>query len=96
MTDDRSRNETLLAVALGSPRKGAERRMLPDRRSGVDRRHARLDVPHDRRSGAERRQAVRRMVDRAEGATLLQKARNRLGRPSRRQPKLEDPGNGLR
>lgn len=69
--------------------------MLPDRRSGVDRRKTALDVHHERRSGSERRHAVRRKVDRDEGATLLQKARTRLsGR--REQPETEDGGNGFR
>jgi hypothetical protein len=79
---DDSRLEVLLAVALGSRRKRAERRLLPDRRSGVDRRRIQVDVAQERRLGSERRQIVRRTVDRDEGATLLQKARSRLG-PSR-------------
>jgi hypothetical protein len=75
---DDSRLEVLLAVALGSRRKRTERRMLPDRRSGVDRRQTRLDVDRERRAGIERRDDNRRKVDRDEGATLLQKARSRL------------------
>jgi hypothetical protein len=75
---DDSRLEVLLAVALGSRRKRTERRMLPDRRSGVDRRQTRLDVDRERRAGIERRDDIRRKVDRDEGATLLQKARSRL------------------
>lgn len=78
MGDGSSQEELLLAIALGSARNGTERRMVPDRRSGVERRKARRDVPHERRSGGERRQAVRRNVDRREGVTLLQKARTRL------------------
>ena len=89
MGESPSRQEVLLAVALGgSRRKHNERRLLPDRRTGVDRRKARGDAPYERRSGAERRQAVRRTVDREEGSTLLQKARSRLsGRlaPNRQQ-----------
>jgi hypothetical protein len=93
---DASRREVLLAVALGSRRKGKERRVLTDRRSGINRRNTRLDVPHERRSGSERRQAVRRKVDQDEGATLLQKARSRLSGRSRQQPETENPGDGLR
>jgi len=70
----------LLAIALGLPQEQNERRLLPDRRSGVDRRKTRLDVPHERRTGGERRRAVRRKVDLEEGATLLRKARSRLSR----------------
>lgn len=96
MGEDASRREVLLAVALGSRRKRTEQRLLPDRRSGVDRRKARLDVPHERRSGSERRQLVRRKVDRDEGATLLQKARSRLTGNVRRSAETEDLGDGLR
>jgi hypothetical protein len=53
---------------------------MPDRRSGVERRKISSPAPVERRSGIERRQAVRRRVDRDEGATLLQKARTRLSR----------------
>jgi hypothetical protein len=85
MGDGSSEEEVLLAIALGSAREGTERRMVPDRRSGVERRKASRDVPYERRSGAERRQVVRRRVDRREGVTLLQKARSRLGGRSRRR-----------
>jgi hypothetical protein len=71
--------EVLLAVALGS-RHRTERRMLPDRRSGVERRKKSLDQRVDRRSGIHRRQVIRRQTDRDDGATLLQKARTRLMR----------------
>jgi len=54
MTGNRSRRDVLLALALGSPRhKG--RRVLSDRRSGIDRRKASFKVPTERRSGVERR-----------------------------------------
>jgi hypothetical protein len=79
MGDDSSSNdEMLLAIALSSPQEHNERRLLPDRRSGVDRRKKRLHVPCERRSNDERRQAVRRTVDLKEGSTLLKKARSRL------------------
>lgn len=96
MGDDASQDEMLLAVALGSSRRGGERRMLPDRRSGVDRRKHRVDVQHERRSNAERRQVARRKVDREEGTTLLQKARTRLTWGSRQRSDAEEPGDGLR
>jgi len=94
MAGGNSARDVLLAVALGSRRKTQERRMLPDRRSGVDRRKARVEVPYERRSGSERRQLERRKVDRAEGSTLLQKARTRLS--SRFGPEPEDPEDGVR
>jgi hypothetical protein len=87
----------LLAVALGSRGKQREHRILPDRRSGIDRRNAALEVPYDRRSGGERRQVVRRGADREDGSTLLQKARNRLRALGvRQQREKEKPDDGLR
>jgi hypothetical protein len=83
--DSSSQEEVLLAIALGSAREGTERRIVPDRRSGVERRKARREVANERRSSAERRQVVRRKVDRQEGVTLLEKARSRLGVRSRQQ-----------
>jgi hypothetical protein len=75
-----SRRDVLLAVALGSRRQKKERRLLSDRRSGIDRRKVSSTALIERRSGIERRQALRRSVDRDEGATLLEKARTRLTR----------------
>jgi hypothetical protein len=86
----------LLAVALGSLRKREERRLLPDCRSGIDRRQARLEVAVERRSTLDRRLLMRRVVDRAEGATLLQKARSRLTRLQGKRPRRDDPADGLR
>lgn len=80
MGADSSRRDVLLAVALGSRRRRKERRAIPDRRSGIDRRKDVVEVAGDRRSGMERRQIVRRKEDRDEGVTLLQKARSRLAR----------------
>jgi hypothetical protein len=88
--------EVLLAVALGSPRKATERRMLPDRRSGLDRQKTRQEVSYERRSGEERRQAARRRMDREEGPTLLQKARSRLTGRFRQPSETKDPADGLR
>lgn len=78
--------EVLLAVALGSQHR-AERRVLPDRRSGVERRKESVDPRVDRRSAIQRRQVIRRQTDREDGATLLQKARTRLMRWRRGGPK---------
>jgi hypothetical protein len=77
-----SRRDVLWALALGSRRqkKERERRLLSDRRSGIDRRKISSTALIERRSGIERRQALRRRVDRDEGATLLEKARTRLTR----------------
>jgi hypothetical protein len=79
MGGDASRRDALLALALGSRRRKKERRLLPDRRSGVDRRRIAVEVSSERRSGCERRQTIiRRKDDRYEGTTLLEKARRRL------------------
>jgi hypothetical protein len=86
--------EVLLAVALGSEHR-AERRMLPDRRSGVERRKESLDRWEDRRSAIQRRQVIRRQTDRDDGATLLQKARTQLLR-WRRGGSREGWDDGLR
>lgn len=86
--------DVLLAVGLSS-RRQEERRLLPDRRSGIERRKRSLPVEVERRSGVERRQGVRRRADLAEGSTLLEKARNRLMRRPRSGSK-EDQGDGLR
>jgi hypothetical protein len=81
MARNPSGRDVLLAVALGSRRREEdERRLFPDRRSGVERRHASFEVSNERRSGLERRHTVRRMGDRNDGATLLQKARSHLPR----------------
>jgi hypothetical protein len=70
--------------------------MLPDRRSGIERRKTRAEVPYERRSGSERRQLVRRKLDRDEGPTLIEKARTRLSRQSHRQPASKETNGGLR
>lgn len=85
--------DVLLALALGSRRR-VERRVLPDRRSGIDRRKIQLRVAKERRA-AERRQVVRRQADEDEGPTLLEKARARTGRP-RQSRSGEARGDGLR
>jgi hypothetical protein len=71
--------DVLLALALGSRRR-RERRVLPDRRSGIDRRNRSVAVQYERRSGVDRRLVVRRQADRIEGGTLLEKARTRIRR----------------
>lgn len=76
--------EVLLAIALGS-RQQQERRLLPDRRSGIERRSMSMEVEAERRSGVERRRSVRRQVDEREGTTLLQKARLRVTGRSRNE-----------
>jgi hypothetical protein len=96
MGDDATRREVLLAVALGTRRKRKDRRGLPDRRSGIDRRKDRLPVGEERRSGGERRQVVRRKTDQDEGPTLLEKARNRLSAGFQRRTAVEDSRDGLR
>jgi predicted nucleic acid-binding Zn ribbon protein len=91
-----SSRDVLLAVALGSRRHDQERRVLPDRRSGIDRRKVSFTVPIERRSGVERRQTIRRKDDVDEGATLLQKARSRLTRRRCERAVEDDPTRGLR
>jgi hypothetical protein len=78
--------EVLLAIALGS-RQQQERRLLPDRRSGIERRRMTMEVEAERRSGVERRRFVRRQADQREGATLLQKARLRVRGRIRNEPR---------
>jgi hypothetical protein len=78
MSDEVPREEeVLLAVALGSARKATDRRVLPERRTGLDRRQARQDVSYERRSG-ERRQAVRRKIDRKKAPRLRRDPTNGL------------------
>jgi hypothetical protein len=93
---DASGRDVLLAVALGSRRHGKERRVLPDRRSGIDRRKDSLKVTTERRSGDDRRQNARRKDDREDGVTLLDKARSRLTRWRAERPMGHDPTDGLR
>jgi hypothetical protein len=96
MGDGASRRDVILAVALGARRQKKERRVMPDRRSGVERRKVASPVPIERRSGIDRRRAVRRRVDRDEGATLLQKARTRLTRLQGERRSGDDSVDGLR
>ena len=86
-----SGRDVLLAVALGSRRRDEERRRFPDRRSGVERRRASVEVSSERRSNLERRQTVRRKEDRDDGATLLQKARSCMPRQKVRDRLAGDP-----
>jgi hypothetical protein len=64
-----------LALAAGDP---AERRVLPDRRSGVDRRKETVPVSRDRRRGGERRRRARRKEETPPGGLLMRALR--LGR----------------
>jgi hypothetical protein len=73
---ERSRREVLLALALGI-RRGRERRILPDRRSGIDRRTQSIGVSVERRSGLDRRDGLRRRSDVGREGGLLQRARRR-------------------
>lgn len=97
MGEEHSPEEVLLAIGLANRPEGTERRVHPDRRSGLDRRRTRPAFPSERRSGGERRQVVRRKIDKEEGPSLLQKARNRLASRLRRSPETADhPHDGLR
>jgi hypothetical protein len=79
MGGDASRSDALLALALGSRRqRKKERRLFPDRRSGIERRKIVSELSTERRSGCERRQTIRRSADGREGTTLLANARRRL------------------
>jgi hypothetical protein len=64
-----------LALAAGDP---SERRLLPDRRSGVDRRKETVSVSPDRRRGAERRRRARRKDETSPAGLLMRMLR--LGR----------------
>ena len=75
MSVERSRREVLLALALGAGH--PERRLLPDQRSGIDRRTVDAQVDVERRLGVERRSGRRRKGDTA-GGGLLQRVRARL------------------
>lgn len=97
MGDDAARRDQLLAIGLATRRRGAERRVRPDRRSGSDRRKAQVAVPYERRSGDDRRQVVRRKIDQRDGPTLLDKARSRLGGRLHHRSETEDhPHHGFR
>lgn len=87
------RRDVLLAVGLSS-RPHDERRVFPDRRSGIERRKHVREVSIERRSGVERRRTVRRRADREEGSTLLEKADTRVA-GQQRQAK-GGRGDGLR
>jgi hypothetical protein len=96
MGHEKPRNDdVLLAIALGA-RRQVERRILPDRRSGIERRKRVAEVAHERRSGGERRQLVRRDADHDEGPTLLAKARTRMVRRLLRHGSQKARGDGLR
>lgn len=59
MGGPRSDEDQLLAIALGS--RENDRRVLPDRRTGIDRRqYAEVAPDTERRSGTDRRQRLRR------------------------------------
>jgi hypothetical protein len=64
--------DVLLAVALGAS--SSERRLLPDRRTGIDRRKGGAPPPagSERRSGTDRRRGPRRQGETTTG--LLQRA----------------------
>jgi hypothetical protein len=75
MGEEPRENDVLLALALaaGDP---PERRVLPDRRSGFDRRKEPVRVSRDHRLGAERRRQARRK-DETTPAGLLMRALRR-------------------
>ena len=52
-------DEVRLALALAAAH-GSERRLLPDRRFGLNRRKERMLVSDERRAGGERRRQARR------------------------------------
>jgi len=59
MGEEPTTGEVLLALALAAART-EERRVLPDRRSGLHRRKEPMPVSNDRRTGEERRRVARR------------------------------------
>jgi hypothetical protein len=72
--DGQSREDVLLAVALGS-RSQRERRVLPDRRKGLDRRKIADPIVSSDRRVRERRQERRRRGDPNPGGLLARLAR---------------------
>jgi len=66
-------DEVLLALALAAAHP-PEPRVLPDRRSGLDRRKERMLVSNERRAGEERRRQARRK-DETQPTGLLRRAR---------------------
>lgn len=81
MGDTPSPDEIRLAMAL-SAALGRERRLLPDRRSGIDRRKMRVPVLKDSRSGEDRRRQARRAGEQAPGG-LLRRMRDSFSRTPR-------------
>jgi hypothetical protein len=71
--DRPSREDVLLAVALGS-RSQRERRVLPDRRTGLDRRKIADPIVSSERRVSERRQEPRRRGDPNPGGLLARLA----------------------
>jgi hypothetical protein len=78
MAEPPPQDEIRLAMALAAGRQ-RERRVLPDRRSGIDRRRTEVPVVEDRRSGEERRRHARRAGERAPGG-LLRRVRESFSR----------------
>jgi hypothetical protein len=76
MGDQPREDDVLLALALaaGDP---PERRVLPDRRSGLDRRKETVPVSRDRRLGAERRCRARRKDETTPAGLLMRALRRR-------------------
>jgi hypothetical protein len=73
-------DDVLLAVALAAA-PPPDRQVLPDRRSGLDRRKEPMSVSKDRRSGEDRRRHTRREGE-TPPAGLLRRVRAKLPRPS--------------
>jgi len=73
MGEQPSDDEVRLALALAAAHR-SERRVLPDRRSGLDRRKETVLGPNDRRAGEERRRQARRK-DETLPTGLLRRAR---------------------
>jgi hypothetical protein len=83
VADKRLEEDTLLALALGSAGR-QDRRVLPDRRTGIDRRRTPgPGTAFERRSGAERRNGPRRQGEPGAGG-LLAYGRKRLARIRKR------------
>ena len=76
MGDQPREDDVLLALALaaGDP---PERRVLPDRRSGLHRRKETVPVSRDRRLGTERRRRARRKDETTPAGLLMRALRRR-------------------
>jgi hypothetical protein len=81
--DKAPKDEVMLALALAADHP-SERRVHPDRRSGLERRKRTVETKNERRSGEERRRHARRK-DETSPSGLLARALESLSLRARRR-----------